>query len=234
MLLTSLALCLAYQHPLALLPRARRCATPFACADGPDPEEWRAFRAKLISGGLRVTGDEDGGGGVTEPEAPVVKAASVAPKNEELLKSQNEELWTEYLDGAWAHVSPGPEAGGLVCRLPLQAQLTRMMREQAGDVWSDRMREQLLAGLPTVAEDDDGAQAASAGTDGAGDGDGTASERLVEQWSSNTVYMYRLAERLISGCPRGDCSTSQMYPIHSPPPVRTQTIQSLGQCLCMR
>ena len=74
-----------------------------ACTDGPDPEEWRAFRAKLISGGLRITGDEDGGGGITEPEAAPERAPSVAPKNEELLKEQNPEMWREYLDGAWAY-----------------------------------------------------------------------------------------------------------------------------------
>ena len=89
---------------LALAPPLRPSLRPLritACADaeadaGPDPEAWREFRAKLISGGLRLTGEEDGGGDIKEPEK-VAKAASVAPKNEELLKEQNEELWREYL-----------------------------------------------------------------------------------------------------------------------------------------
>ena len=157
-----------------------------ACAEaGPDPEEWRAFRAKLISGGLRLTGDEDGGGGIKEPEAaPPKSSASVAPKNEELLKEQNEELWKEYYGGAWAHASPGPEAGGLVARVPLQAQLTTLMRGEPGDLWGDIMRETFTNELPKV----DAADAA----------DDESAARLQEQWSSNTVYTYRLADRLIS------------------------------------
>jgi hypothetical protein len=73
-----------------------------ACAAGPDPEEWRAFRAKLVSGGLKLTGEEDGGGEVestpTEPAEPAERQ-SVAPKNEELLKLQNEALWRECVRG---------------------------------------------------------------------------------------------------------------------------------------
>lgn len=160
------------------------------CADaGPDPEEWRAFRAKLISGGLKVTGDE---GGETEA-APVAKAASVAPKNEELLKEQNEELYREYFGGAWAHESPGPEAGGLVCRLPLQVQMTRLMREQPGDCWGDLMRAKLQAELPKTDIVADGADANAAEAE-------AEAERLLTQWSSNTVYTYRMAEGLIKEC----------------------------------
>ena len=71
-----------------------------ACADGPNPEEWREFRARLISGGglagLKTT-TEDDGGEVKDEDAPseasvpatqAVPRESVAPKNEELLKAQ--------------------------------------------------------------------------------------------------------------------------------------------------
>jgi hypothetical protein len=168
-----------------------------ACADmGPDPEEWRAFRAKLISGGLRLTGDEDGGGGINEPEPAVPKASSVAPQNEELLREQNEELWREYYGGAWAHASPGPEAGGLICRMPLQAQLTSLMRGETGDLWGDIMRERLIADLPKIdSSASDGATPEKADDKEESGGD---AERLRQQWSSNTVYTYRMADRLVS------------------------------------
>ena len=45
---------------------------------------------------------------------------AVAPKNEELLRSQSQRLYDEYITGGWAHPSP-IEAGGLLCRLPLPA-----------------------------------------------------------------------------------------------------------------
>ena len=40
---------------------APRCSEDPEAAAGPDPEEWRSFRAKLIAGGLRLTDAEDGG-----------------------------------------------------------------------------------------------------------------------------------------------------------------------------
>ena len=167
---------------------SRRCTTIHACDasdSGPDPEEWRAFRAKLISGGIKTT--DDGTGETATPSEPAERQ-SVAPENEELLKSQNEALYKEYYGGAWAHESPGVEVGGLVCRLPLQAQLTRLMRSGEGrSVWGDRMREQLLADVPRL----DSGNATSAEEETA---------RLLAQWSGNTVYTYRLAERLISEC----------------------------------
>lgn len=181
----------ASRHATHVTQRARYIT---ACAneDGPDPEEWRAFRAKLVSGGLKLTEDEDGGGAIQEPDVSAAdeeakKApTSVAPKNEELLKEQNEELWKEYYGGAWAHVSPGPEAGGLVCRLPLPIQITKRMRDQPGDTWGDKMRERLQKELPTTAASD-------------GDsGDDDEASRLLEQFSSNTMYTYRLAEGLVS------------------------------------
>ena len=154
--LAVIGLASAYHIPLTPptaqnLLSSRRCTTIHACDasdSGPDPEEWRAFRAKLISGGIKTT--DDGTGETATPSEPAERQ-SVAPENEELLKSQNEALYKEYYGGAWAHESPGVEVGGLVCRLPLQAQLTRLMRSGEGrSVWGDRMREQLLADVPRL------------------------------------------------------------------------------------
>ena len=105
-----------------------------------------------LGGGLHV---DDGTGETATPSEPAERQ-SVAPENEELLKSQNEALYKEYYGGAWAHESPGVEVGGLVCRRPLQAQLTRLMRSGEGrSVWGDRMREQLLAELGEIARGHD-------------------------------------------------------------------------------
>jgi len=144
-----------------------------------DPEEWRAFRAKLISGGLQVTGE-----GVESAEESSASMArnSVAPKNEELLKQQNEALWQEYFDGAWAHECPGAEAGGLMCRLPPAAQLVRLMRAPPGSsALGDRMRERLQADLPS-----------------SGDASESRRQEMVASWSQNAVYTFKLAEGLIS------------------------------------
>jgi hypothetical protein len=186
----------------------RRNAPVVSNAAGPDPEAWREFRANLISGGLKVTSEEDGGGGVVDEAAAVGDGSSgsasssygrqsVAPANEELLKKQNAALYAEYLDGVWAHesFSPFPEVGGLLVRQPLQAQLTTMMRrddEGARGVWGERLRQKLLAELPPATADDNGrgAEERAAAEE--------ESARLMEQWSSNTVYTYRLAEGLIS------------------------------------
>ena len=86
-------------------------------ATGPAPDEWREFRKNLIAGGIRLTTDEDGGAAAEEAPAPAAsERRSVAPKNEQLLQSQNAKLFTEYMEGAWCHPSAVPEAGGLLRR----------------------------------------------------------------------------------------------------------------------
>ena len=147
---------------LALLPS--ESFTPSACAahqssrtaprtaavlasesDGPSPEEWREFRQKLVSGGLKLTTD------VTDeteaaPGAELVRRA-VAPKNEALLRSQSDELYQEYISGGWAHPSP-VEAGGLMMRMPLPAQLLSQMRDGSSDYWPAKLRDKIQAELP--------------------------------------------------------------------------------------
>ncbi|KAJ1638488.1 hypothetical protein T492DRAFT_943570 [Pavlovales sp. CCMP2436] len=149
-----------------------------APASGPSPEAWRDFRKQLIAGGIKVTTDapaepgEPARGSSDLPERVVV-----APRNEALLREQNALLYDEYVNGAWAHES-APEAGGLMCRLPLQAQLTFLMRaiEQADaeDVWGQRMREKLRTELPA-------------------EGDEAFATKLL----GNTAYCYRLAEAAV-------------------------------------
>ncbi|KAL3764670.1 hypothetical protein ACHAW5_000301 [Stephanodiscus triporus] len=56
---------------------------------------------------------------------PPSRPKSVSRRNEELLSAQNAALAEEYLHGAWAHESAVPEVGGLVCRMPLEAEIYR-------------------------------------------------------------------------------------------------------------
>lgn len=164
------------------LAQAPTCRARAILACAPSQEEWRDFRAKLISGGIKVTSDEDGGDAVVDEMTSSEDAVreSVAPANEDLLKSQNEALWREYLDGAWAHVAPFPEPGGLLLRQPLQAQLMWMMREGGSNqwAWGEKLAAKLEKELPDTA-------------------DGDAEDSRLERWQGNTMYMYRLAETLI-------------------------------------
>ncbi|CAB9517539.1 Uncharacterized ACR, COG1678 [Seminavis robusta] len=81
--------------------------------------DWRKFRASLIDGGLP---GENNNGSTTSSKAKT-KKKSVAVQNEALLEQQNEELANEYRTGVWAHKVGQPEVGGLLCRMPLEAQL---------------------------------------------------------------------------------------------------------------
>jgi hypothetical protein len=117
---------------------------------GPFPEEWREFRRQLISGGIKLTTDSlepsDGGSAAASSDERRV----VAPGNEALLRSQNAQLYEEYIRGSWAHESP-VEAGGLLLRMPLEAQLTHFLRDNAGadaligDELRQRLRKELSA-----------------------------------------------------------------------------------------
>ena len=62
-------------------------------SDGPSPEEWREFRQKLVSGGLKLTTDVADEAEAADGAEPVRRA--VAPKNEALLRSQSDELYQE-------------------------------------------------------------------------------------------------------------------------------------------
>jgi hypothetical protein len=146
---------------------------------GPSPEEWREFRRQLISGGIRLTTDEsgsdDGGPAATSGGARKV----VAPGNEALLRSQNAQLYEEYIKGSWAHESP-VETGGLLLRMPLEAQLTQFLRDGTkADLLGDELRQRLRKELATLE-------------------DGGGGDKRFDSWLSNTPYCYRLCERFIA------------------------------------
>ena len=79
--------------------------------------DWRKFRASLIDGGLKTSADEPGDAGKLKKRQPV------AEQNEKLLEEQNAKLAEEYRSGVWAHIIGEPEVGGLLCRLPIEAEI---------------------------------------------------------------------------------------------------------------
>ena len=168
--------CAAHQ-PSQAAPRAAVLASE---ADGPSPEEWREFRQKLVSGGLKLTTD------VADDEAapPSVETVrrTVAPKNEALLQSQSDELYKEYISGGWAHPSP-VEAGGLMMRMPLPAQFLTQMRDGSTDFWPAKLRETIKAELPDAGEGETRTAAES--------------EALMAKFTSNTMYCYRVGEAMM-------------------------------------
>jgi len=104
--------------------------------------DWRAFRMNLAntdinSGESSSTSSIDGidledeskdsstVGVSASTSSTASRPKSVSAQNEELLNSQSAKLAEEYLNGVWAHESSIPEVGGLVCRLPLEAEIYR-------------------------------------------------------------------------------------------------------------
>lgn len=89
--------------------------------------DWRKFRASLIDEGLpgEVTSQKDGkiSDSTTNAEDKKKTRKSVAVQNEKLLEEQNAQLAEEYKTGIWAHTVPQAEVGGLLCRMPLEAEL---------------------------------------------------------------------------------------------------------------
>ena len=79
-------------------------------SDGPSPEEWREFRQKLVSGGLKLTTDVADEAEAADGAEPVRRA--VAPKNEALLRSQSDELYQESSNPhPHPHPNPSPNLG---------------------------------------------------------------------------------------------------------------------------
>jgi len=80
--------------------------------------DWRTFRSSLV--GNNVNAEET----KTSDQGKIQDKDQISP-NAELLRSQSETLGEEYLTGAWAHEAPDVEVGGLVIRLPLEAEIYR-------------------------------------------------------------------------------------------------------------
>lgn len=206
--------------------------------DSIDPNslgDWRAFRMNLANTDLSSPSTSstsiDGIGleeeGVIQDSSSIAPAAETAPqksrpksvskKNEELLNAQNAILAEEYLNGVWAHESAIPEVGGLVCRLPLEAEIYR----GSPDSFMYKMLHSLLDSEEYGEEDSipSTSLSASASTGGAAAASNSVDsmkgilERSFDDsapsddteddstsfsaLSANTVYWYRGAEKLL-------------------------------------
>lgn len=93
--------------------------------------DWRKFRAALIDGGL--PGEQET---TSSNKDSKKERKAVAEKNEALLAKQNEKLAEEYRSGVWAHTLGQPEVGGLLCRMPLEAEL---YLGKSGGFWKEKL-----------------------------------------------------------------------------------------------
>jgi hypothetical protein len=105
-------------------------------------EDWRKFRASLIAKeaaeGKGVDGrstNSDGG----KKQAATMSQKSVAPQNQALLATQNKRLAEEYQTSVWAHSISQPEIGGLLVRMPLEAELY-YGKESSNNYWHEKLQ----------------------------------------------------------------------------------------------
>lgn len=111
-----------------------------------DLGDWRSFRNTLVGSGISYESTEEGylgddtekdenGNDAKGSQSPNavdaskgssnVRPKSVSKANEELLEQQSEILAKEYKEGVWAHEASFAEVGGLVVRMPLEAEIYR-------------------------------------------------------------------------------------------------------------
>jgi len=109
--------------------------------------DWRKFRAALIDGGLpgELPSTSDGQENVQKR-----KQKAVAEMNAALLAKQNQKLAEEYRTGVWAHTIGQVEVGGLLCRMPLEAEL---YMGKNGGFWKEKLN--VMLSLEQQSSDDD-------------------------------------------------------------------------------
>lgn len=149
-----------------------------------DLGDWRTFRMKLTEAGLPTTSTNTL---PTESKSqPVHKPKSVSKRNEQVLKNQNEKLAEEYLKGVWAHSTPGPEVGGLVCRLPLEAELYRVKDR---NVIGKKLKDHLQSNT-NIDDSNEFSQKSSKPKQ-------TSKSLPFSPLAAKTVHWYRSAQRLV-------------------------------------
>jgi hypothetical protein len=110
--------------------------------------DWRKFRASLIHSGLPGADDV-----ADQKEEKAKSKKSVAKENEKLLQEQNQELAREYQAGVWAHVVAEPEVGGLLCRLPIEAEIYLGAN---GGYWKEKLSAMLSLDLSYTSKKKEG------------------------------------------------------------------------------
>ena len=146
--------------------------------------DWRAFRMNLAGG-------EDKESGRGKP----AERKSVSKQNEELLKTQNLDLAEEYISKVWVHEAPQPEVGGLVCRLPVEAEIYRNKSSRLGKKLHDRLS--LDDNRGDYSDYEDRRMVASDEEMKEMDVEGASAGVSFSPLAAKTVFWYRTAQKLV-------------------------------------
>eukprot|EP00591_Stephanopyxis_turris_P002313 CAMPEP_0195508638 /NCGR_PEP_ID=MMETSP0794_2-20130614/1794_1 /TAXON_ID=515487 /ORGANISM="Stephanopyxis turris, Strain CCMP 815" /LENGTH=514 /DNA_ID=CAMNT_0040635647 /DNA_START=51 /DNA_END=1595 /DNA_ORIENTATION=+ len=163
--------------------------------------DWRKFRMNLAETGLNTNDDDnDDEDSSSSPSSTSGESSKKQPKrksvsklNEQLLESQNEKLAKEYKSEVWAHETAKAEVGGLVCRLPLEAEIYRNKPTDLGR----KLHKRLSLSTKDDYDEDSAITSDSLTTDmeDAGYSGGGVS---FSPGAAKTVFWYRAAQTLIS------------------------------------
>lgn len=155
--------------------------------------DWRTFRSTLVGNGLSSpslseTGENKDYEEGDKPKVEKTEEEKEVSANVELLFSQSDKLGEEYLSGAWAHEAPDVEVGGLVVRLPLEAEIHKSKGKNL-------ISQELLKRMNTEDEGSSGSSYLSLGSDDkASSSSPNLSFSLV---AARTLLWYKKAQKLI-------------------------------------
>lgn len=180
--------------------------------------DWRRFRMNLSESGLSSSSsvsddgyidetdndnddDNDGDDDISTPSPVMKRPKSVSKSNEKLLMKQSKVLAEEYLSDVWAHEAPTVEVGGLLLRLPLEAELFR--NQESSKLGMELQRILNLdnneASDDTMDEDDDDddTTSPSSTTITTTRGDDDDKEFSFSPLAAKTIFWYRKAKRIL-------------------------------------
>ena len=85
------------------------------------------------------------------------------------MEQQNQALAQEYKSGVWAHTIQWPEVGGLLARMPLEAEL---FKGASGGYWKDKLTLMMLSSSTSSTDNNmESSSSSSSGTSGSTDED---------------------------------------------------------------
>jgi hypothetical protein len=175
---------------------------------------WRSFRATLVGSSSIISSspedglllDKDDQSEVDTTTSKVssketinsTRSNSVSKENEDLLRSQSDILAEEY-KGIWCHELSLPEVGGLVIRLPLEAELYKnkdklsiLGKELIQSLQEDDDEDRNI-NIPTK---DTNPSDTESNRDDTSD-DSTINDSSFSRLTAQTIYWYRKVQRMI-------------------------------------
>lgn len=178
---------------------------------------WRSFRATLVGSSSIISSSPEDGllldkddqndidttKNVSSKETITSKRSkSVSKENENLLRSQSDILAEEYKD-IWCHEVALPEVGGLVIRLPLEAEIYKnkeklsiLGKELIQTLQEDDDEDRNIINVPTT-DTNTLNKDTSNNDDTKDDVDSTINESSFSILTAQTIYWYRKAQRMI-------------------------------------